>query len=321
MDKKNICLWIIFLVLIVLAAAIPVNAGDLMGQHCADAYLFEPGSEIRCETETQYIMWADLFSDSNEFIMEGVKDSTTGYANIDAKNSPEIKNINNNILLIANALAVLILTYAGYLWIISSTDPKGRNKAKRQLINAIYMLIFINAGYFIASLGYDLGTETASYLEVNTEEFFVETPWTELNNANATSLDVEGTYNRFSSLAVASPVLLISGWAYTSLMYLRNMTILLLFALSPLIVVLFFFDPTKPYGSILAILFGIELFLPVLFFPLFKISTLMFSQDDPRINILVMAAALMIAVLLHLTIVAVAIIKSAGSFRNKEDFD
>lgn len=319
MKSRSWIWWAVLAALVVLAFAIPVRGDDILGQDCEEAYLFEPGSEVKCQKETEFNMWTNLFVDANEFIMEGVKDSTTGYRDVQTSDA-EVQDIKNSILAIANALAVLVLVYGGYLWIISATDPKIRNKARRQIVAAMYMLIFLNAGFFIANLGYELGTKTASYLEVNTEEFFEKTPWEQLKEEYGGN-DIEDTYNKFSSLAVASPILLISGWCYTSLMYLRNMVIILLVALAPLIVVLFFFEPTKPYGKLLALLFGVELFLPVLFFPLFKISTLMFKSGEHKINILIMAATLMIAVLLHIVVVGVAMVKSAGSFWVKEEED
>lgn len=317
MDKKSIYKNIAIIILIALAVVPLAAAEDIMGQDCEEAYLFEPGSQIRCEVETKFNIWTELFVEANEFIMEGVKESTTGYRDVSVDH-PEIKEIKANILLIANALAVLVLTYAGYIWIVSATDPKKRDQARRQLTSGIYMLIFLNAGFFIANLGYELGTNVASYLESDTEEFFEETPWIKLKNEYPGN-DVEATYSKFSSLAVVSPVLLISGWAYTSLMYLRNMVILLLLAIAPLIVVLLFFEPTKPYGVILALLYGIELFLPVLFFPMFKISTLMFSTTNQKLNILIMSSVFIIGVLLHVLIVGVAMIKAAGSIWINEE--
>ncbi|MBN2111665.1 hypothetical protein JW707_01060 [Candidatus Woesearchaeota archaeon] len=313
--KRNIAIAI--LVALAVFMIIPfARAEDILGQDCEEAYLFEPGSEMKCEVETKFNIWTNFFVDSNDFIMEGVKESTKGYRDISVDN-PKVKEIKNDMLLIANALAVLVITYAGYVYIVSATDPKKRDTARRQLTAGIYMLIFLNAGFFIANLGYDLGTDVASYLESDTEDFFEETPWVSLKNENPGN-DVEATYEKFSSLAVVSPILMISGWGYTSLMYLRNMVILLLLALAPLIVVLFFFEPTKPYGLILALIYGIELFLPVIFFPLFKVAGLMFSSNN-RINILIMSAALMVGVLLHLIIVGVAMIKAAGTLWVKEE--
>ena len=314
--RKNIALGILIALALVLLVPI-VRADDILGQDCEEAYLFEPGSEMKCELETKFNLWTNLFVDSNNFIMDGVKASTTGYKDISTTN-PKINEIKNDMLLIANALAVLVITYAGYVYIISATDPKKRDKARRQLTNGVYMLIFLNAGFFIANLGYELGTDMASYLETDTEEFFGNEPWINLKNEHSGN-DVEATYQKFSSLAVVSPVLMISGWGYTSLMYLRNMVILLLLALAPLIVVLFFFEPTKPYGVILALLYGIELFLPVIFFPMFKVAGLMITSSDHKINILVMSAALMIGILLHLLIVLVAMIKAAGTLWVKEE--
>lgn len=319
MDCKKIRRNVAFGILIALAMflLIPlVKAEDILGQDCEEAYLFEPGSEMKCEVETKFNLWTNLFVDGNDFIMEGVKESTKGYRDVSVDN-PEIKEIKNDMLLIANALAVLVITYAGYIYIISATDPKKRDQARRQLTGGIYMLIFLNAGFFIANLGYDLGTDIASYLESDTEEFFSETPWIDLKNEHPGN-DVEATYDKFSSLAVVSPVLMISGWGYTSLMYLRNMIILLLLALAPLIVVLFFFEPTKPYGVILALLYGIELFLPVIFFPMFKVAGLMFSGNH-RLDILIMSSALIVGILLHLLIVGVAMIKAAGTLWVKEE--
>ncbi len=303
--------WILAFIFIAIAIAPFASADNMMGEHCEEAFLFEPGSQVMCEQETKFNTWTNLFIDGNEFIMDGVKDSTTGYRDVSIEN-PELRDIKQGILVIANALTILVMTYAGYMWIASSTNPKKRTKAKAQLVNAIYMLIFLNAGFFIANLGHELGTNMASYLETNTEEFFEETPWLDIKNANPGN-DVEATYSRFSSLAVASPVLMLSGWLYTTFMYLRNIVVLLIVALAPLVVVLFFFEPTKPYGAILAVLYGIELFLPVLLFPLFKISTLLFSGSEPKLNILIMASTLLIAVALHLIVVGVAMIKSSGS--------
>ncbi len=325
MSRKSIVWWAVAAILLVLAIAIPVNAADILGKDCAEAYLFEPGSQVKCEKETEFNMWSQLLIDSNQNVMDGVKKSTVGYKTINTDPGTNqvthtgVVDLKNKILLVAELLGVLAITYSGYVWIVSPSNPKARAKAKRQLTNAIYMLIFLNAGFFIANLGYDLGIKTASYLEADTQEFFTKTPWEELKNEN-TGNDLEGTYAKFSSLAASSPLLILSGWAYITLMFLRNILVVLLLVLAPLLVVLFFFEQTKPFGSMLALIFVVELFLPVLFFPLFKVSTFLFT-GDANINIMIMASTLVVAFLLHIAVIGLIVVKSAGSLRPQEDDD
>lgn len=306
-------IWTLAVMLILLAPA--VLAQDIMGADCSNAYIFEPGAQVKCEVETKYIAWSEILIGSNDFVMEGVKKSTEGYREVTKENS-ELVAIKNSMLVIAVALAALVLTYGGYLWIISATDAKVRHAAKRQLMGALYMLIFVNAAFFLGGVVFDLSVEVASYLESNTQDFFNQEPWMDIKNANR-GTDVEGSFNRFKELVIVSPMLIFSGWLYMATMYLRNIVVLLLLALAPIVVVLFFFRPSRPWGTLLIILFGVELFMPVLFFPMFKIASIMFSSNS-KLNIIIISASLLIAVFLHLAVVGVAIFKSAGLFHPED---
>jgi hypothetical protein len=255
-------------------------------------------------------VWAQVLAESSGFLMENVKESTAGYRDVDDE-SDDFGDTKSDVKNIANALILLALTYAGLMYVVSAADPKKRFSAKKQMIAFVYMIIFANAGYYLADMAYGLSISSAVMIESNTDGFMNADPWDDLIGTNTGGGDyVQSSYNKFSSLAVVTPILLVCGWAYVMLMYLRNMLVILLTVLAPLLVVLLFFQPTKAFGKVLTILYGVELFLPALFFPVFSIAEKLIG-DDPQIDIGIIAAALGVAVMLHLVLVGVTIMKSS----------
>ncbi len=308
---KSKFIMIMFFILLLIPFS---SASENLGSSCGMAHPSEPAKVLECEKQTEFILWSRILSKSSDFVMKGVEDSTLAYdwfeIDSDGFKSNGLDRMMKFMLILGNSLVLLVLVLSGYMWITSSADPKKRDKAKSYLTNAIYMIIFINFGFLIANIALDVSTETSYFLQDEIgDDFFNTQPWNNITN-KVDEKDLEGNYNVFSSIVTTAPVLFISGGLYISSMYFRNIIIVLLMILSPIIILLFFFEPTKSFGKILAILYGIELFLPLMFFPLFRICNLMISGKDNEISIMIIAATLMVAVAIHVIVVSVAILKS-----------
>ncbi len=303
---------LIFLLLIALLI-VPLAQASVIGKSCSGGKTFDIESQEQCHQETNFNIWAHTLADSSKFLMESVKASTTGYKDI-TEDTNAFNDIKSSVKNIASLIILLAITYAGTLYIVSGTDPKKRFGAKKQLIAFVYMIIFANIAFYLAGMVYDVSVGATWVVESdNTQDFMNADPWQDLIDSEESGDDadyVQSAYNKFSSLAVATPILLISGWAYVLLMYLRNMLVILLTVFAPLIVVLFFFQPTKAFGKVLAILYVVELFLPVLFFPVFAVADKILGGDY-IMDIGIMASALAVAVVLHLVLVGVAIMRSS----------
>ena len=213
------------------------------------------------------------------------------------------------------------------MYIASSSDPRKRNKAKTMLMSSMYMIIFVGAAHYISTLTFDAGFEAASMVDTNIQGFLTQDPWKELISAEPPESDIgEGdnedvarAYARFSSIVSVAPLFILSGWAYILVMYLRNMIVALLTVVAPIIVVLFFFHPTRAFGITLFSLYGVELFIPVFLFPIFKIADVLMSVSDTTasVKIVIMASALGAAVVLHILLAGVAVVK-ASAWRGEE---
>lgn len=287
-----------------------VSAAEVIGSECSSGLILDTKVHEACHQQTNFNVWAQTLADSSDFLMKNAKDSTAGYKDVGGEAS-KFENTKSGVNKVANALIILAITYAGTIYVVSGTDPKKRFEAKRQLIAFVYMIIFANAAFYLAGLAYDLSQGSATMIESNTDEFMEADPWNDIVNDDAGGEDaLQASYNKFSSVAVVTPIMLVTGWSYVLLMYLRNMVVILLTVLAPMVVVLFFFEPTKSFGKVLAILYAVELFLPALFFPVFEVAGNLLGSD-PQINIGIIASALAVAVMLHLVLVGVTIIKSA----------
>ncbi len=309
----------IFLVLFLAILLVPLaGAVEVIGKSCSGGIILDTKVHEECHQETTMNTWAHTLAKSSDFVMKNAKESTAGYKDIEEESS-EFNDTKSNVRNIANALILLALMYAGLTFVISGTDPKKRFDAKRQMIAFIYMIIFANAAFYLAGLAYDLSTKSAGMIESDTDDFMTKDPWNDLINQNeGGNQTMQASFNKFSSLAISTPILLLSGWSYVLLMYMRNMVVVLLTVLAPIVVVLFFFQPTKAFGKVLAILYAVELFLPALFFPIFAIAEKILGSDA-SLNIGIMASALAVAVLLHIVLVGVTIMKASSIGAKEED--
>ncbi len=304
----------ILFMFILLLTPIVVSAEDILGSKCSGS-IMDIDKHESCRQQTNFIIWSNTLSDSCDFVMKSVGISSRGYLDIDdADDLPgELKSLKNQVGVIAGSLIVFALTYSGLMYIISPTDPKRRNAAKGYMISCIYMLVFVVAISYVSWLAYDLSFKSASMVDSNIDSFLTKSPWTKYAASGGPqgTDSLDSAYSKFNSIVQVAPVFLIVGWVYIILMYLRNMIIMLLTVLASLLVFLFFFKPTRAFGTILLALYGVELFVPVLFFPVFKVAGTMFT-GDAKIDIGIMASALGAAIILHIVLVAVAIVKSSA---------
>lgn len=298
------------LILLALILMPSVLGTAILGEDCESAYALDPQAQAKCELETQYLHQAELFIEQNNMLMSEVYNATQQYSGgggVEGDLFLQAEEISRNyILVIANLLLILVLMYGGYLWIISAADPEKRHYAKKILINFFYMVIFVNSAFFLFELAFDFSNSAVGYIAVNTNNTFFEAePWQELADLY-TDKDIEGSFNRYKSIQAQSRVLFPIGWTYLLLMHLRNIIVFTLFIVSPIILMLLLFVPTRPYGKLFLILFLVEIFVPVLFFIIFKVASMIFTSA-PSYDFIIICSALAGATLLHLLALVAAV--------------
>ncbi len=280
---------------------------DVLGVDCEGAFSLDPQAQAKCELETRYIYEAQVLIDQNDLIMEQTQVVTSEYG----QTFPDVEEIRLAVLYVAESLLLLVLLYGGYLWIISAADPEQRHYAKKILINLFYMIVFVNAAFFLFDIALDFSNSVVAYIADDAPEFFDAKPWEELTSTYTGDLNLDDAFERYNIIQSPSRVLYFTGWSYVLLMQLRNILILALYIIAPLVLVLLLFVPTREYGKLLLILFLVEVFLPVIFFIIFKGASLLFSGTSIEYNFILICSALFCAALLHVLLVFAAVSFSA----------
>ncbi len=312
------------LILTLLLILIPITYADetYLGMHCSDAPIGSIINEEKCRVETEYILKTEILKQQNSIIMNTSRSLTENFQVDDIYFDKAKNKAQTYVLIIANLFLVLILTYIGYLWMISGSTPSKKNYAKSLLKNFFIMLIFLNVAPFLFSTIFDISNQVTSYIQVSTNEtnnFFEMEPWMDITDQYAGSLNVTNTFLKYNSIQSQSNILYPSGWAYIGSMHAKNIIILTLMILSPFIIMLLLFNPTRSYGKLFLIIFVVEIFMPLIMVLVFNISGWLFVTDAHELNFAIIIAAFATNTFLHLLILMGAIIKSGISIISGDD--
>ena len=296
MRKTNFSLMYVLIILVFLPGVF-VGA-DVLGVDCQGAFSLDPQAQAKCELETRYIYEAQIFIDQNDLIMNQTQIVTERY---NQGLPAAIQHLGDIVLVVANFLLVLVLVYGGYIWIISAADPEQRHYAKKILTNFFFMIIFVNAAFFFFAIALDVSSSSIQLIKADTDTFFEAQPWENLTNSYAGQLNLTQSFERYNTIQSPSKVLFATGWSYVLLMHLRNIIILTVYVISPLVLVLLLFVPTRDYGKFLLVLFLVEVFVPILFFIIFRVAALLLEGSvDHHYNFILICSALFSSAVLHL---------------------
>lgn len=307
----------IFFVFLMFLAFLPVAFSvEALGPSCDNNENYGVKEQVLCGQETELLSKISVYSQNSQDVLDSVKESTQTY---DVKSNNTLSDIQNNVLFIASGLILFVFTYSGLMWIVSSTSPKQREKAKKYLTASFYMILFVVAASYLTDLAHDLSNGSVVALSSSSDTFFDASPWYDIANKDYGGSDHISNFQvRYNKLESISPVFIFIGWIYLILMYLRNMLIVLFTVLAPLIIIMFFYPPTRSYGKFILALYLIELLIPIVFYPVFAIAAGMFSGVSETTQITIMAAALAVASILHVLLLVVGVMK-ASSYSGGED--
>ena len=160
---------------------------------------------------------------------------------------------------LAGILFLVVVAYAGYLFLFSSIDISKRIQAKQQVWNIFLIILFTNLSLFLALLILEISNLITRYI------------WTSmLNEQIAAKSMVEIIYAVSPILSIFYfLIFLIFGIPLLVKMVARFVILIAFLAALPLIVTLNFFLPTRQFGVKFIRLFFINAFFPILWILVF----------------------------------------------------
>ena len=165
---------------------------------------------------------------------------------------------------IASAFIVLMIIYAGYLWLFSAVDSEKRRLAKQQTIELIYVIIFINLSLIFG------------WLLIEATNSFVAYTWNSFLNQQISDLTVREIIlngaSTFILMFLYVLVFIVIGIPFFIKIITRHLIVMLLTCLLPIIVILCYFIPTKQFGKKLAEVLVINSVFPFIWMLIFAMG-------------------------------------------------
>lgn len=165
---------------------------------------------------------------------------------------------------IASALVVLLLIYAGYLMLFGAIDAEKRRAAKKQLIDLLYIIFFINISLLLGWLLLQSFNGLLAFIWKSfLNEKIVDMPLSKIIiNAGSTLL-----------LAVLYLIVFIFiGIPFFLKIITRHLVVMILLVTLPITIILYYFTPTKPYGRKLLELLAINIAFPFIWMLIFAMA-------------------------------------------------
>ena len=299
----------IFILALLLILLPIVEADSFIATGCDSVSAFDYAGQTECALHSEVLAKNKVLYDENEKLMEELKTATKEQLDIDNDKKNKIYTL---ILALSSAIFLLITTYAGYLYISSATYPEKREMAKMQLKNLIFIAIgIIIIGPFLTYVN-DISQLTTNFFY---GRYFDEAGFqVQEFDVGAEGSSYAKALERFSYLASVSPTFQAGARSYILSMQGRNMLLLTLLAIFPLIILLFFFEPAQQFGKFLIYLFLIEEFMPILFVIILALSQTIIPTGgltEQLATMRIMTAALLFSVLMHVILVLLAVLSSA----------
>ncbi|MFH1849533.1 MAG: hypothetical protein ABH879_05080 [archaeon] len=160
---------------------------------------------------------------------------------------------------LAGVLFIIIVAYAGYLYLFSAFDLRNRIKAKTQVWNIFLIILFTNI-----SLG-------LAFLVLEISNVFTRYVWTTMLHEKLSEHSImETVYGAQPMLSLFYLLIfLIFGIPFVIRIFSRIMLLIGFMAALPLIITFNFFLPTKDFGRRFVRLFFINAFFPIIWILVF----------------------------------------------------
>lgn len=300
---------LLFLLPLLLLLIPVVNADSFIADSCEDVNAFDYAGQTECTLHSDVLAKNKVMFDENEKLMDELKTVTKEKLDINNEKKNRMYKI---ILALSSAIFVLITTYTGYLYISSATYPEKREMAKMQLKNLVFIAIAIIAiGPFVIYINDISQTATNFFYGRYFDEGSFVVQEFDLGTEGSS---YEKSLERYSYLSSVSPMFQAGARSYILSMQGRNMLLLTLMSIFPLIIILFFFEPAQEFGRFLVYLFLIEEFVPIVFVIVLVLCQTIIPTGGSEIQQLatmrIMTAALFFSVIMHAVLVLLAVLKS-----------
>jgi hypothetical protein len=231
---KRITLILLFIV-ILMPFAYALNLDD-EPEECEDTEFYRPSTWMGCGLAKMYQNAVDFLIMPLEQITEVFGELMTLEVDI-ATLGPYWAKINY----IASALIVLMIIYTGYLWMFSAIDTEKRRIVKQQTIDLLYVIFFINLSLIF---GWLLLETTNSLLAYVWRSFLNQS----ISDFTVREIIVNGA-STFILMLLYLIVLLIIGIPFFIKIITRHLVVMILICMLPIIIILYYFTPTKQYGK------------------------------------------------------------------------
>lgn len=160
---------------------------------------------------------------------------------------------------LAGFFFILVLIYTGYLFIFSAVDLQRKVQAKKQMWNVFLIILFSNLSIFFAALVLELSSLiTNLFWSILLQEQI----------SNQSMMGIIFSLNPIVALLYFT-IFLVFGIPLLFKMLIRIIILIVCVAMSPLIVVTYFFLPTKEFGAQWVKIFFINAFFPVIWILVF----------------------------------------------------
>jgi hypothetical protein len=301
----------VFLIVLFLGLFIPsVSAETIVSDLCNDVDPFDYTKLMECQIDSYLSTSNRVLSDQVDQISDEIISSTTGEI-LDVSESAKYFALFSYVFV---GLLVLITALTGYSYIMNSDNPTKRNEAKRTftfiIISGVIVILLPIAivETYNASTALNLAVKSQSRLSGGDDIFNMP------SFVDSDGDGIEQSADRFSKLYSNAPLFVKAGRAYTISMNARHLLVLLLISLAPMILLGFIYSPTKEYGKLLAYLFVLELFYPVVSIIVLHFSLVM-SGDE--VNMVIVSSALILAVVFHIILILATIFKASVTVVNQ----
>jgi hypothetical protein len=211
-------------------------------------------------------------------------------------------------------LLVIVTSFTGYQYMISNDDPAKRDECKRTFKFIIFSGILLVALPLIMSQIYALSSGLNEFVsDMSGIEEGADDPFEMESYLSVSETGLDETVGRFSQLYAQVPLFVASARAYIASTNARNILVLLLISMAPLILLLFSHPLTREYGKLMAYLFVLEVFLPIANIIILHFSMMLSGE----LNLMMLSSALMLCVAFHLILILATILKASVTAVNQ----
>ncbi len=202
------------------------------------------------------------------------------------------------VVTLISAFYVLLFLIAGLKFILGAYDAGQREEAKAWFKNALFIVIVVNASFYLYKALLDIGSGVASGLwEKKFEELF---SFAAISSLNLYSLHY---------LALSAELLWFS-------LFFRYALLLIGVVVLPIGIFLFLVPPLKTYGSAILNLFGAAVFLQFIDVITLKVIDLtLVSYSTPDFKFLIPSTAYFIIFFINMIMLLIAALRGVHSIR------